>query len=82
MSVVKDLYEAYDLKDASEQVKYDTLSELYFQKHGVTFENFVVTGTPSMKKARIMIEAIFNGKRKPPITNKDLDISKPKDALF
>ena len=34
-----------------------------------------------MKKARIMIEAVFNGDRKAPITNKDLNISYPKDAL-
>mgnify|MGYP000379613940 CR=1 FL=1 len=82
MSVVKDIYIANELDGASEQEKYNVLSELYFEKYGVTFENFVVTGTPLMKKARIMIEAVFNGARKAPITNKDLDISKPKDALF
>lgn len=81
MSIVKDIYTVNELDGTSEQVKYDVLSELYFEKYGVTFDNFVVTGSPLMKKARIMIEAVFNGDRKAPITNKDLDISYPKDAL-
>lgn len=81
MSIIKDVYAVYELDETSEQVKYDVLSELYFEKHGATFDNFIVTGSPLMKKARIMIEAVFNGARKAPITNKDLDISYPKDAL-
>ena len=81
MSVVKDIYTANELNGTSEQVKYDVLSYLYFTKYGVTFDNFVVTGSPLMKKTRIMIEAVFNGARKAPITNKDIGISYPKDVL-
>jgi hypothetical protein len=83
MSIVENIYKANEVDDdASEDVKYSVLSEIYFKKHGVTFENFVVVGTPLMKKARIMIESVLNGDRKALITNKDLDISKPEDALY